>query len=148
MTEEQLKKELAQELEKHSDVTIEKIKNVLKSLPSNTNRVNIEIFPSQDRDAFFNVRVNLEGPDLHVLKKEIDEIADLFDPKYTENGIEPYIPTIDPFDIDYEANDIAVDCAANWLKKMWLMVNTQDIIIPVYIVGHDGYGTVTPIKLA
>ena len=61
--------------------------------------------------------------------------------------IEPYIPTVDPFDIDFEANNIVVDCSAKWLAKLWSQLNTKDVQIPVLIVGHDDYGTITPVRL-
>jgi hypothetical protein len=42
----------------------------------------------------------------------VGHVADIFDLKYANGEIIPYIPTVDPFEIECEANDIDVDCAA------------------------------------
>lgn len=147
MEESELQAELNSVLSEHTKEATEKLNIVLNNIPEKAISINLEIFTSQDREGFFSVGVNLDGPDLYVLNKAIREYVDIFDPKYTENGIEPYIPTVDPFEIEYEANDTVVDCVANWLREIWDNVNKENITIPVYIVGHDEYGTTTPIQL-
>ena len=142
-----LVEQLNLELEKHSDAAKNAMQLVLDAVPEKAKQLNFEIFPAQDDDGFFTIRANPDGPDLYVLNKHIREVADIFDPKYIDGEICPYIPTVDPFDIEYEANDIVVDCAANWLAKLWKNLNISHVKIPVYVVGHDDYGTITPIKL-
>jgi len=135
MDEQALELQLSVELEKHS-------RHASKAI-----QLNLEIFTSQDGDGFFSIRANLEGPDLYVLNKAIDKVADIFDPKYVDGEITPYIPTVDPFDIEYEANDVVVDSAAKWLSKLWGNLDVEKISIPTFIIGHDEYGTTTPIQL-
>ncbi len=142
-----LEEELNRELEKHSNTAKNAIQVVLNALPEKAKQLNFEIFPAQDGDGFFTIRVILDGPDLYVLNKSISEFANIFDPKYIDGEISPYIPTVDPFDIDYEANDVIVNCAANWLANLWNGLNISKVSIPVYVVGHNDYGTVTPRKL-
>lgn len=142
-----LEEQLKIELEKHSNEAKSAMQLVLNALPKNAKQLNFEVFVTQDGDGFFTIRANLDGPDLYVLNKSIGEVADIFDPKYIDGEICPYIPTVDPFDIEYEANDVVVDCAANWLAKLWKGLNISEVNIPVYVVGHDDYGTITPIKL-
>jgi hypothetical protein len=147
MEEQELERQLAIELEKHSETALKAMSDVIMSLPEKAIQLNFEIFPAQDGDGFFSIRANLDGPYLYVLNKAIDSVADIFNPKYVEGKIEPYIPTVDPFDIDYVANNIVVDCSAKWLSKLWSQLNSTNIQIPVLIVGHDDYGTITPVQL-
>lgn len=147
MEELELERQLTIELEKHSENALKAIDDVIASLPEKAVQLNFEIFPAQDGDGFFSIRAKLDGPDLYILNKAIDSVANIFSPKYVEDKIEPYIPTVDPFEIDYEANNIVVDCSARWLSKLWTQLNSANIQIPVLIVGHDGYGTITPVRL-
>lgn len=147
MDEQTLKVQLDAELEKHSDKAIHAMQGVIDALPEKARQLNFEIFAAQDGDGFFSIRANLDGPDLYVINKSIEPVADIFDPKYVNGEITPYIPTVDPFDVEYDANDVVVDCAANWLSKLWEKVAADKVQIPVFIVGHDEYGTITPIQL-
>ena len=139
--------ELLASLETHTDIAREQIPRLLKSLPQDATRLDLQVFPAQDGDGFFSIRASVEGPDRFVINKAIDAHADLFDARYTENGIQPHIPIVDPFDVEYEVNDIVVDCAAKWLQDVWASLGKVDCSIPVVVVGHDDYGTVTPVTL-
>lgn len=147
MEEQELERQLMTELQKHSESALKAMSDVIASLPEKAVQLNFEIFPAQDGDGFFSIRANLDGPDLYVLNKEIDSVADIFNPKYVNGNIEPYIPTVDPFEIEYEANNIVVDCSAKWLSRLWAQLDTANIQVPVLIVGHDDYGTITPVLL-
>ena len=147
MTESEYTTELTTILDGQSDAARTQIPLLLASLPATATRLDFQIFPAQDGDGFFNVRASVDGPDLYVINKSIDAHADLFDAKYTENGIQPPIPIFDCFDVDYPVNDIVVDCAARWLQSVWQSLGNVNCAIQVVIVGHDDNGTVTPIEL-
>lgn len=147
MTESEFTAELSSLLAQHSDAVRTKLPLLLASLPERATRLDLQVFPAQDGDGFFTVRASVDGPDLYVINKAIDEHAELFDAKYTEAGVEPPIPIVDPFDVDYPVNDIVVDCAAVWLQSVWQSLDAVDCRMPVVIVGHDDYGTKTPIEL-
>ncbi|WP_414933024.1 DUF6389 family protein [Vibrio europaeus] len=139
--------ELSSELAKHSESMASSLKVLIANIPENTHEIHIEVFASQDGDGMFSVYVSLDGPDLHVLNKAIERYASLFEPKYVGSNIKPYIPTVDPFDVDFEVNDVVVDCVANWIKSIWEKPKVLASNIPVIVVGHDGFGTVTPLEL-
>lgn len=140
--------ELSQALEKHSTEATVVIQNVIDNLPENATELNFEIFTAQDQDGFFTIAANLDGPDLYVLNKEIEDISSIFSPKHQGGKIVPYIPLVDdPFETEYEVNDIIVDHAAAWLKRLWCNVDSFSVKIAVVIVGHDDYGTTTPLTL-
>ena len=147
MSEDEFIAELSASLERQSDNAREQIPRLIGSIPQTATRLDLQIFPAQDADGFFNIRASVDGPDLYVINKAIDAHADIFDAKYTEHGIEPRIPTVDPFDVEYEVNDIVVDCAAKWLQNVWTSLGRIDCSVPVVVVGHDDYGTTTPVEL-
>ncbi len=138
---------LESELEKHSGSVIEKWEKVLSILPGETKAVSVIISPTQDGDGVFDIFVSLDGPDLYVLNKKIREHYQLFSPVHTPNGIEPYIPNVDPFDVDFEVNDTVVDTVLPWLQNLWEKVKNQEISIPVGIYGDEGYGSKSSVQL-
>ena len=148
MKKEEYKNLLEKELIKNSEDALSAMKATIAALPEKSKHLYFEIFTSQDRDGFFSIRANLDGPDLYVLNKAIDNVADIFDPKFINGELKPFIPTTaNPFKIEYELNDVAVDCAAKWLSELWKQLDSNSVSVPVSIVGHDDYGTTTPITL-
>lgn len=135
------------ELAKHSESVIEKWKKVLSILPSETRAVSVIISPNQDGDGVFDVFVSLDGPDLYVLNKKIRDHYQLFSPICTENGIDPYIPDVDPFDVDFEVNDTVVDTVLPWLQNLWEKVKSEQTSVPVGIYGDEGYGSKSSVQL-
>jgi hypothetical protein len=146
MTEDEFIAELSTALANHSETARDQLRHLLALLPERTTRLDLQVFPSQGGDGFFTIYASVDGPDLFVINKAIRAHADLFDAKYTEHGIEPF-PIVDPFGVDYSVNDIVVDCAAQWLQKVWTSLGNVDCPVPVVITGHDDYGTVTPVEL-
>lgn len=120
---------------------------LLGSLTEKIRGIYIGVFPSQDGDGFFNIHANADGPDLYVRQKEIQEFAELFGPKHTPNGIDPFIPTLDPFNNDFDVNDCVVDTVANWVKENFSDKNFPEGVT-FQIIGDEMYGTITPITLA
>jgi len=147
MNEQEFINALKSELEKHSESVIEKWKKVLSILPSETKAVSVIISPTQDGDGIFDVFVSLDGPDLYVLNKKIRDHYQLFSPVHTQNGIEPYIPDLDPFDVDFEVNDTVVDTVLPWLQILWEKVKSEQISVPVGIYGDEGYGSKPSVQL-
>ncbi|WP_223789919.1 DUF6389 family protein [Marinicella meishanensis] len=139
--------ELKEVLEKNSQNALNALNTLFKNIPAKATEIDINIFTSQDGDGFFSIRADLNGPDLYVLNKEIKDCADIFDPRIIDGEIIPYVPTVDPFDTELEINDIVVDCAAAWIASIWPKVNKQSCQLPVSIIGHDEYGTTTPLTL-
>jgi len=141
-------KELKVALNKHSVNVIEKWKNVLLNLPEETEAVEIVISPTQDGDGIFHIFVSLDGPDLSVLNNKINEHYQLFSPIHTKNGIEPYVPDVDPFDVDFEVNDTVVDIVLLWLESLWEEVSDENLSLPaISIYGDEGYGTKPSVQL-
>ncbi|MEO9532686.1 MAG: DUF6389 family protein [Crocinitomicaceae bacterium] len=139
--------QLKAELEKNKSSISINIDQLISNLTEKISGINIGIFTSQDGDGMFSIYANAIGPDLYVRQKEIKEYANLFDPKFTSNGIEPYIPTVDdPFEVDFDVNDCIVDLVALWLKASFSSKSFPDGA-EFQIVGNDGYGTVTPLSL-
>lgn len=138
---------LEAELEKHSASVIEKWKKVFSILPDETKAVSVIISPTQDGDGIFDIYVSLDGPDLYVLNKKISDHYQLFSPEHTPNGIEPYIPDVDPFDVDFEVNGTVVDIVLPWLEKLWVKVKVEELSVPVGIYGDEGYGSRSSVQL-
>lgn len=147
MTEEEFIAELSSVLADETTAARDTLSQLLKALPERATRLDLEIFPAQDGDGFFNIRASVDGPDLHVINKAIAQHANLFDAMYTETGVQPPIPLVDSFDVDYPVNDIIVDCAAQWLESVWNSLGDARCRVPVVIVGHEDYGTITPVEL-
>jgi len=123
-----------------------RLEAVVERTPSRARALSIEIFTAQDGDGFFGVRAAFDGPDLFVLNKPIDDVAELIEPKYTDGGVVPPIPLVEPRTVTFPVNDVVVDTVAAWLKTVWASA-TLSSHLPVTIVGHDGFGTRTPIAL-
>src|ERR1700739_2329425 len=147
MIKEELQKQLLTELNKNESNVIEKINRLLKNIPVKAKMLNLQIFPSQDGDGMFSIYAGVDGPDLYVLSKAIKEYADIFNPKHTANGIVPYIPTIYNSNVDYDVNDVIVDCTAKWLESVWEKINKTNLQIPVYITADEECCTFKQIKI-
>ena len=116
-------------------------------VPATAKSMEIVIFIDQDGEGFLDVRASLEGPDLYVLNKAIEDAAVLFETKMVDGEMVPPLPLVDPDEDELPVQDILTDLAADWLKAVWEGVDPSGIRIPVVIVSHDGYGTKVPILL-
>lgn len=145
MTEAEYVDQLQAVLSQHSTAAAARIANLLKAIPAEAKQLDLEIFPGQDEDGFFTIRASLDGPDLYVLNKAIADQADFFDVRYTDFGVEPPIPLVNA--PGFPVNDVLVDCAAAWLQGVWESLGSVECRVPVWIVAHDDYGTLTPIDL-
>jgi len=147
MSEIEYKIELLKILNENSESIIIKLNKVLKIIPKNTQEIELQIFPDQDGEGTFSIQFSLLGKDLYVLNKSIKEYATIFDVIHTPSGLNPNVPLMDPFDTEFEVNDVLVDIVAEWIEKIWKSVNTNEIKLPIIIVADEGYGKKTPKKL-
>tara|TARA_R110000764_G_scaffold13183_1_gene38068 strand:+ start:3317 stop:3763 length:447 start_codon:yes stop_codon:yes gene_type:complete len=147
MGENQYRIELKKVLDAHKSNAEKRLDMIFKSLPENTKSIELMIFPDQDGEGTFSVRVSLSGPDLYVLNKAIEDTADIFNVKHTSQGLEPNVPMMDPFNSSFDINDVLVDVVGNWVKSIWDIISTENIKLPVTILADEGYGTKLPIKL-
>ena len=109
MIESEYKIELRTVLDNYSAQTIELLNETLKAIPEKVQEVEITIFPDQDGEGTFSIRTLLSGPDLYVLNKAIEKTAELFNVKHTPNGLEPSVPLMDPFDEEFDVNNVLCD---------------------------------------
>ncbi|RYD61599.1 MAG: hypothetical protein EOP83_16650 [Verrucomicrobiaceae bacterium] len=134
-------------LDQHVDQARAQLAKLSGLLPAAAKSMEIVIFIDQDGEGFLDVRVSLEGPDLYVLNKAIEEAAVLFETKVVDGEMVPPLPLVDPDEDELPVQDILTDCAADWLRGVWEGMDHRGFRIPVVIVSHDGYGSRTPILL-
>lgn len=147
MEESEYKIELRKVLDENSSSALVNLNNTLQSLPEKTKSVELMIFPDQDGEGTFGVRVSLSGPDLYVLNKAIEDSADLINVIRSPEGLKPNVPLIDPFDSSFEVNIVLYEVVGDWLKTLWKKANNENINFPVTIIADDDYGMDLPIKL-
>ncbi len=147
MQEDQYISELIEVLQAQSEKASTCMKRVLERVPEKAQMLNFEIFPDQDGEGAFSVHANVDGPDLFVLNKQIESVASIFDVVHTPTGFEPSVPMLDPFETEFDYENVVVDCVAHWVKQLWGDQDNRNIFIPVAIVGHEGAGNATPIYL-
>ena len=119
MTQQELKEKVLNVLNQNTEKTIPLIQNILNKIPSKAKSLNFDIFPSQESDGSFDIRASLDGPDLYVLNKSIEDIADIFEVKFTANGFEPSVPEVDQEEVDFDINDTLCLASMDWLKSIW-----------------------------
>ena len=147
MEENEYKIELRKVLDENSSNAVKNLNKTIQSLPEKTKSIDLMIFPDQDGEGTFGVRVSLSGPDLYVLNKAIEESADLINVIHTSEGLKPNVPHMDPFDSDFEVNDVLSDLVGDWLKSIWNQADTDNISVPVTIIADEDYGMNLPIEL-
>lgn len=148
MTESEYTTEVRSILDGHTDEARSKLAKLPGLLPDTARAIELTIFIDQDGEGFLTVSVALDGADLHVINKAIEDCALLFDTKVVDGEMVPPMPLMDPFDEDFSVHDALTDCAADWLITVWGGVDNHAIGIPVTIISHDGYGSRTPIELS
>ncbi len=148
MTESEYTTEVRSILDQHSDDARSQLTKLLGLVPDTASAIELTIFIDQDGEGFLTVRIALDGPDLYVINKAIEDCALLFDTKMVDGELVPPMPLMDPFDEDFSVHDALTDCAADWLITVWNGVDRHAIGIPVRIISHDDYGSRTPIELS
>lgn len=148
MKETKYKIELQKVLNENSQESINKLNSVIPLIPEKTRSVQIIIFPDQDGEGTFGVRVVLDGPDLFVLNKVIKDFADIIDVVHTPKGLVPPVPLMDPFNSKFEVNDVLSDVVGEWVGSIWGQINSESITVPITLVSDDGWGTIFPKSLS
>jgi hypothetical protein len=139
--------ELLKILSTHSEQAINTLTAVDNILPAKVSGIMIGVHPNQEPDGMFSILLHLDGPDLHTLNKAIDSYRYLFDVKFIDSKITPEVPVFDPFNTEFEVNDVIVDTALTWLELVWATFDGDMKRLPVEVFGDEGYGTKTPKKL-
>jgi len=148
MDESQYRTELKSVLAAETDRARERLRSVLAAIPAAAQELEFEIFPDQDGEGTFSVSAGVVARDLYVLNKALGPHRVLFDVVHMPEGLVPPVPLVDPATSSFDARDVVVDCAAEWLHDLWVSLGSPAVGLPVTIRGHDGFGTLTPIALA
>lgn len=132
-------------LDAHDGPALERIGALLAALPEAAREIHVVVFPDQDGEGAFSVRVSLDGPDLYVLNRAIEPHRTLFKVVHGEEGFEPDLPMFGR-DPGFSVQDAIVDTAADWIEALWPRAGQAPI--PVMIYGDEDYGPSTPRQLA
>ena len=95
MTEKEYIVELNKALLVQRNIVLANLNTVLLNIPELTKKISLDIFLPQDVDGSFSVYVSLDGPDLFVLNKKIEKIAEIFSVARTNEGFVPYLPLVE-----------------------------------------------------
>ena len=147
MNEAEYRKALLEVLIGLEQQVLDQLELAIQHLPEKTRGIELMIFPDQDGEGTFSLRVVLEGLDSFVLNKAIRDYADLISVRHTSSGLVPGVPIMDPFDVEFQVNDVLSDVIGGWLVKVWENVDTTDLKLPVTIVTDEGYGHDLPVRL-
>lgn len=134
-------------LRQHTANALAQLKTINSVMPLETKGIAIGVHPNQEPDGMFNILVHLEGADLYRLNKAIDSHRYLFSVRFEDGKITPNVPQFDPFDTEFEVNDVIVDTSIVWLKEVWSILEDVGIALPVTAFGAEGYGTKSYVKI-
>lgn len=147
MNAENYSKTLLQILRQHTAEALTQVQKVHSDLPQKVTGIAIGVHPNQEPDGMFSILIHLEGPDIYSLNKAIDGHRYLFDVRHEGGELTPKVPLFDPFDTEFEVNDVIVDTSVIWLKEIWSKLDDASHTLSVTIFGDEGYGTKTPAKI-
>ncbi len=147
MTKQDYQDALRRVLDAHTETALRKLEGVFAQLPDKAREIQFGIFPDQGGEGTFSVVIGLEGPDLYVLNKAIDEHRCLFDVVHGEDGLCPSVPMFSrepPFCVQ----DVIADAAAGWIEALWERGGRAVSPRPAMIYANDDYGMDLPRALA
>jgi len=147
MTQEEYAHQVDLVLSTQTEKTKSHVLDALALIPPMANRIVFEIFVDQDGEGFLDIRLGLEGPNQFVLNKAIEANAHLFGTKMTEEGLHPPLPLMCSRHEAFSVHDTLTNCAAAWIHRIWNQIDHSEINMPVDVISHEGYGTVTPLGL-
>lgn len=134
-------------LRDHTDAAVSALHSIDRHLPEKTRSMQIIVHLPQDADGMFAVMVHLDGPDLFVLNKAIDNFRSLFDVRILEGAVSPDVPLFDPHDQPFSVNDAIVDIVMVWLREVWAMFGGMRMRLPVTMEGEEGFGSTPKVSL-
>ena len=126
---------------------VRRLRAVVAALPDRAEEIVVTVFPDQDGEGTFDVVVSLDGPDAAVLDRAIAPHRTLFEVVH-EDGPVPDVPLVAPGRDPYDARDVVVDTAADWVVDMWDAAARDRSRVPRLVDGHAGCGTSVPRALA
>jgi hypothetical protein len=132
----------------YTEQAAKRLEAVFPRVPAEARKIEIEIFVDQGGEGFLDLQVSLDGPDLFVLNRPIASHARLFGTRMTDAGLEPPLPLMSGSDDPFSVQDTLTDCAAAWLATVWRRTDTRAVKLPVTVVSHDEYGSITPFDLS
>ena len=141
MTEVEYTTEVRSILDGHTREARSQLAKLPSLLPNSTKSIDLMIFIDQDGEGFLTVRISLNGPDLYVINKQIEDCAVLFDTVMVSDGLEPPLPLMDPFDEGFSVHDELANCAADWLVDVMQEVDCKSFGVPFTIITEEGYGS-------
>jgi hypothetical protein len=144
MTQDQFIIELLAVLHEHSDAARDALRRLVARIPERSRALHLMVFTSQEGDGQFDVFGTIDGPDHYFINQQIADVKDIFTVRNTENGFEPSVPMVDPFDIEFDVNETVIQCVSTWIREIWRTTDGLTPSIPVMIVGHDGISTTPP----
>lgn len=144
MNAESYSKALLQILRQHAADALTQLQKINSDLPEKTTGIAIGVHPNQEPDGMFSILVHLEGPDSYSINKAIDDHRYLFNVRFEDGELTPKVPLFDPFDTEFEVNDVIVDTSVIWLMEIWSKLGDVSHTLSVTVFGDEGYGTKTP----
>lgn len=133
MTEEEYKNKLLESLDREKASILSNINSFLQKIPSEAVRVNIIISSSQDGEGDFCIHGGLNGPDLYVLNKKVENWTNILDIKHGINGFEPDFPMVDPFSIDFYVNDVVEKVFVKWFDDNYIEIDDSKVNVGISI---------------
>lgn len=118
------------------------------TLPDRAEEIVVTVFPDQDGEGTFDVVVSLDAPDAAVLDRAIAPHRTLFEVVHGEDGPVPEVPLVAPGRAPYDARDVVVDTAADWIVEVWDAAARGRSRVRGVVDGHGGHGTSVPRALA
>lgn len=147
MTEYEYRHAVTQVLVQHTQEAVSRLEAVMRQIPSQARELTIDIHVDQDGEGFLGVRVSLDGPDLYVLNKHIEENAQLFETKMTSSGLNPPLPLMEPNEEDFSVQYVLTDIGVEWVSTVWKKIDQSRYDRPASIVSPEGYGSSVPVRL-
>lgn len=133
MTEDEYTKKLLESFDREKNSILSNINSFLQKIPEKAVRVNIIISSSQDGEGDFCIHGGLNGPDLYVLNKKVEDWTNILDIKHGVNGFEPDFPMVDPFSIDFYVNDVIEKVFIKWFDDNWDKIDDSQVNVAISI---------------
>lgn len=143
MTKQDYQDALRRVLDAHTEPALRKLAGLFPRLPEKAREIQFGIFPDQGGEGTFSVVIGLDGPDLYVLNKAIQEYRSLFDVVHGENGVSPPVPMF-AREPAFCVQDAIADVAADWIAAIWDLAGRGVSPLPALVYAHDDHGTDMP----
>ncbi|MEO9953131.1 DUF6389 family protein [Nonlabens sp.] len=133
MTEKTYEEELYKSFDKEKVLILKNLNSFLRQVPPEAIRVNIIISPNQEGDGSFCIHGGLNGPNLYVLNKQVEDWNTIIVIKNTSLGFDLDFPMLDPFSLDFYANDVIDQVFIKWFDDHWNEIDDSKITVAISI---------------